>query len=165
MKRLLLFFISFLLLSGCDEYRNFYRDPDVHLFIKQVKAGTFGQTTEYPDFELPDFERRHIPALLQYIDDMTSVNTYPVSPVSSKFGTRWIAEGVLWTIDGIRLGRKYPCTEGVLSWQDDDTPTTMADIKIVAELYKAWWEGKLSPNKERNIFLDDPLANTNYYWK
>lgn len=167
MKRLFPIFTCLIILCGCDGYnRNFYKDPDVDLFIKQLKDGTFGRTFEYSNTELPDFERKHIPALLNYINDMTPVYNYPMARPSLSGSTRWIAEGVLWTIDGIRLGRKYPCNMGILARENNNLPTTEEDIKEVAALYIAWWDGELTPDdKIRNIFLDDPLKDTGYYWK
>jgi len=156
-----------MLFCSCDGYnRNFYKDPDVDLFIKQIKEGTFGRSFEYSSTELPDFERKHIPALLNYINDMTPVYNYPIGKPALAGSTRWIAEGVLWTIDGIRLGRKYPCNMGILAWEDNHAPTSEEEIKEVAALYVAWWKGELTPDgKIRNIFLDDPLKDTGFYWK
>lgn len=167
MKRFILAFTCLTLLYGCDGYnRNFYKDPDVDLFIKQLKDGSFGRTFEYSNTELPDFERRHIPALMKYVNDMTPVHNYPMGKPALTGSTRWIAEGVLWTIDGIRLGRKYPCKMGILARQNDYSVTTEEDIQQVATLYIAWWNGELTPDdKIRNLFLDDPLKDTDYYWK
>ncbi|GAE83664.1 hypothetical protein JCM10512_1955 [Bacteroides reticulotermitis JCM 10512] len=59
--------------TGCSNEELNYNDPDVTLFVKQLKAGTYNMKNEKGLVEIPHFMDKDIPSLLKYAEDLTII--------------------------------------------------------------------------------------------
>ncbi|NMA73413.1 MAG: DUF4943 family protein [Bacteroidales bacterium] len=156
---------------GCNNEVLKYDDPDVDLFVKQLKAGTYQTKSPAGYVEVPLFNENHIPELLDYVDDLTIIPSFPLPPISSYFGEKIrLGECMLWIIESIRLG--HPASlgckmvyanadnyEGIFFLSDEE-------VLEVAQLYKNWWEGRSFPKTRWSVdpCFDDPLCRSGYRW-
>ena len=53
-------------LVGCSSEEMDYENPDVTVFVKQLKAGTYNMKNEKGVVEVPHFTEEDIPELLKY---------------------------------------------------------------------------------------------------
>ncbi|KAA6312761.1 hypothetical protein EZS27_036362 [termite gut metagenome] len=72
--------------GSCNEERLDYYNPDVKLFIRQLKAGTYHTKSPLGVVEVPLFNEEDVPELLQYSDDLTKIRSFPLPFVSSGEG-------------------------------------------------------------------------------
>lgn len=177
MKRLSFIPLSLLLFCiGCDKSNLDLNNPDVAIFVKQLKQGTYdyyekGETGENLWLLMPGFNADHISALIEFAADTTHITNFPVNPCSSR---RPLPEGrdyfilgecLLWTVEGIRNDFGYGSLDPYL------INTSMAEreryeglkgdeILIVRSVYKDWWESL----KESNWKDKNPLEGTCYRW-
>ena len=63
---LLLTVFAVLALTGCSKETLDYNNPDVDLFVKQLKAGTYNTKNDKGIVEVPHFTENDIPELLNY---------------------------------------------------------------------------------------------------
>lgn len=156
---------------GCSDDKLDYYNPDVRLFVKQLKSGTYNTKNENGIVEVPLFTYEHIPQLLKYIEDMTEIPSFPLPSIFSQFGGKArLGECMLWVIEGIRLGY-YPSLGCKLLHHDAESYEgiyflTNEEVQEAAALYRRWWEeienhNELSPADLRVI---DPLLGSNYRW-
>ncbi|MCD8165922.1 MAG: DUF4943 domain-containing protein [Bacteroides sp.] len=146
MKKLILLLpVVLLLITACNREELNYHNPDVKLFIKQLKAGTY--KTEGPNgyVSVPDFEVAHIEELLKYADDMTIVSKFPAPPVSRYSLTDYtLGEGILWTVETIRLGRwaSLGCklVRREATSYDRIFFLNEEELTEVVQIYRNWWE-------------------------
>lgn len=156
---------------GCNNGELIYDDPDVKLFVKQLKAGTYQTKSPQGYVEVPLFTEEHIPELLNYVEDLTIIPSFPMPPISSYFGEKIrLGESLLWIIESIRLG--HPASlgckmvyanadnyEGIYFLSDEE-------VLEVAQLYKNWWEFRSFPKTRWSVdpCYDDPLCRSGYRW-
>ena len=55
-------------LVGCSSEEMDYENPDVTVFVKQLKAGTYNMKNEKGVVEVPHFTEEDIPELLKYAE-------------------------------------------------------------------------------------------------
>ena len=143
------------------------KNPDVGQFISLLKDGNYFEKAGY---ELPDFKIKHIDRLLFYLKDTTNLIEFPTNPLSSKYtNPKRLNECLFWTIDGIRIGNKYPSLEPCLI--DTSTYSELTGYKRVSgeklieisNLYLNWHNDYMkNPTetlKKKNLF-----ENTAYKW-
>lgn len=146
---------------------DFINDPNVGVFVKQIKNGTYNIRNEYGSLELPNFYSDHIAELLEHVTDMSLISDYPLPPFSSvKVSDLKLGICLLWTIEGIRIGTKYPSMTPrlLVSTEAGDRECTEAEALEVAQLYKLWWKGEYPFNRLHDKYTVNPLEETNYYW-
>jgi len=168
MKIKLFFFSLFwLIISSCQKEVFNTKNPNVDEFISILKKGKYLNEVGY---ELPDFTFRHIDRLLYYLKDTAILSMFPTHPMSSKYtNPKILSECLMWTIDGIRLGNKYPSLEPCLI-----NTATYSELKgyprlsgkellEISDRYINWYvEYKKNPSevlKTKNL-----LENTSYKW-
>ena len=60
--------------TGCTSEEMDYNNPDVALFVKQLKSGTYKMKNEKGVVEVPHFTEEDIPELLKYAEDLTIIH-------------------------------------------------------------------------------------------
>ncbi len=156
---------------GCSEEVLDYHDPDVRLFVKQLKAGTYNTQSPEGFVEVPCFTAEHIPELLQYVDDLTLISSFPLPPITSYYeGKTRLGECIMWIIESLRIGMyaslgtrmvyaNAESYEGIYFLSDQD-------VLQAAERYRLWWEHMNYPHTEWTLSpcLNDPLCGSGYRW-
>ena len=61
--------------TGCTSEEMDYNNPDVALFVKQLKSGTYKMKNEKGVVEVPHFTEEDIPELLKYAEDLTIIGS------------------------------------------------------------------------------------------
>lgn len=89
--------------TGCSSEEMDYNNPDVTLFAKQLKAGTYNMKNDKGVVEVPHFTEEDIPALLKYTEDLTIIPSFP-SVYNMNSGKIRLGECMLWVIEAIRQG-------------------------------------------------------------
>ena len=87
--------------SGSEEMD--YNNPDVALFVKQLKSGTYKMKNDKGVVEVPHFTEEDIPELLKYAEDLTIIPSFP-SVYNMNNGKIRLGECMLWVIESIRQG-------------------------------------------------------------
>jgi hypothetical protein len=176
MKRLSFITILILLCIGCEKDKFDIDKPDVAVFVKQLKNGTYdcyekGETGENLWLLMPKFTRSHIPSLVDFSKDTTHITNFPINPTSSRRpypeGREYfiLGECLLWTVEGIRNGYGYGSLDPFL------IDTSMAEserykglkskeILIVRDVYESWWNNF----KDSDWKNENPLGETSYRW-
>ncbi|WP_321480921.1 DUF4943 family protein [uncultured Bacteroides sp.] len=169
-------FVIFVLLltvafTSCSEERIDYNNPDVKLFVKQLKDGNYKTKGPEGFVEVPRFIRKDIPELLKYADDLTIIPSFPLPPVSTYFGTKVrLGECMLWIVESIRLGQyaSLGCNmvradadnyEGIYFLSDEE-------VHDAAKRYRYWWDNARYPKTRWSVdpCFDDPLCGSGYRW-
>jgi hypothetical protein len=162
---ILLFLMVF---SGCRENKDEISNADVDSFVNYLMS------EKYSGMSLPDFQGRHIPALLKYSKSTQAIHNYPRNPISS-FYMPDVSLGMicLWTIESIRLKEAnehmffgFPSLNCVFKWRNQDVQNpvdpAVAQSKA-AEAYQSWWNKNKSGSFSRFCKID-PLEKTDYQW-
>jgi len=152
-------------------------NPDVALFISQLKAGTYScyKTDIYSQYlwlAMPKFTVTHIPALLEYAKDTTFIAHFPSNPASSRTpypsgrSNFVLGECLLWIVEGIRTNVAYPSLDPYLvdsskSATEKLKGLSKKEILNVRELYNNWWYGSAIPEW---WLRTPPLNGTTYSW-
>ena len=68
-------------LVGCSSEEMDYENPDVTVFVKQLKAGTYNMKNEKGVVEVPHFTEEDIPELLKYAEDLTIIPSFRQSTI------------------------------------------------------------------------------------
>ena len=89
--------------TGCTSEEMDYNNPDVDLFVKQLKAGTYKMKNDKGVVEVPHFMEEDIPELLKYAEDLTIIPSFP-SVYNTNNGKIRLGECMLWVIEYIRQG-------------------------------------------------------------
>lgn len=171
-------FIPFLILLSlsCEKDKFDIDNPDVAVFVKKLKNGTYdcyekGETGENLWLLMPRFTRNHIESLINFSKDTAHIYDFPINPVSSRRpcpeGREYfiLGECLLWTVEGIRNGYGYGSLDPFLIDTAMDESVRFKGLKsdeilIVRDIYKNWWNDFKDNNwKERN-----PLNGTSYIW-
>lgn len=156
---------------GCTDEVIDYNDPDVDLFVKQLKDGSY--KTKGPDgyVEVPKFTREDIPKLLTYADDLTIIPSFPLPPVCTYFGTKVrLGECMLWIVESIRLGQ-YASLGCKMVYADATNYEGIyflsnEEVHDAAKRYRFWWENSQHPQTQWTITpcYNDPLCGSGYRW-
>ena len=164
-----LFIISlsliWLLGTSCQKDKFDQNNPDVDQFVSILKSGNYFEKVGYG---LPDFTNNHIERLLLYLKDTTTITEFPSNPVSSKYAvSKTLCECLLWTIDGIRFGNKYPSLEPSLidttTYSESAGYTRISGKRLIeiSNLYLTWYnEYKKNPTEallKKNLFENTPF--------
>jgi len=167
--KLLVISLVILLLMGasCKKDEFDMKNPEVDQFVSLVKSGNYFETVGY---ELPDFSEKHMERLLFYVKDTTSINEFPTNPVSSKYtNPKILNECILWTIEGIRQGDKYPSLEPCLIDQSTYSASTgyprLSGKKLIeiSKLYTSWFSD-YQKNPSETLRKKNLFENTYYRW-
>ena len=75
-----------------------YNNPDVTLFVKQLKTGTYKMKNDKGVVEVPHFTEEDIPELLNYAEDLTIIPSFP-SVYNMNNGKIRLGECMLWVIE------------------------------------------------------------------
>ena len=128
--------------TGCTSEEMDYNNPDVALFVKQLKSGTYKMKNEKGVVEVPHFTEEDIPELLKYAEDLTIIPSFP-SVYNMNNGKIRLGECMLWVIESIRQG----------------TPPSLG-------CYRSWWEERQYPKTRWTIdpCYDEPLCGSGYRW-
>ncbi len=171
----LLFCTACTLLTGaCTDETLDYNNPNVDLFVKQLKTGKYvvqeidstGIAGTLPNFTYDDIE-----TLLKYAEDLTEIPDFPLAPVSYSAGGKLrLGECILWTVETVRLGHhaSMGCKmvhvdaldyEGIYFLSDEE-------VQDAAARYRRWWEEHKYPRTEWTVdpCYDDPLCGSGYMW-
>ena len=159
---------------GCSDDTLDYNNPDVRVFVRQLKSGTYNTKNANGIVEVPLFTSKHIPQLLKYTEDMTEIPSFPLPSISSHFGGKArLGECVLWIIEGVRLGH-YPSLGCKLLHTDAESYEgiyflTSEEVLEAAALYRLWWEEVENPaGTGTGVFVDpwsiNPLHGSDYRW-
>lgn len=137
-------------------------------FIEQLKQGT------YESKELPEFNYRNIPELLEHANETQLITDFPVNWISSYLQKECsLGMFVLWTVESVRtvsiqggnmIGR-FPSQNPIV--QKKGEPFRGANgsetQEIILNAYLDWW----SANKGREFDefkQTNPLEDTEYRW-
>ncbi|MDR1811020.1 MAG: DUF4943 domain-containing protein [Prevotella sp.] len=159
-------------LYQCSDYDgDSFNNPDVKVFVQQIKSGRY--TDEGPSgyVEVPVFKKSDISALLFYAQDHTPLKEFPLNPISSiNPGNYRLSQCLLWTVEKIRTGC-YPSLTPSLMKKDRLTGkyhvvTSPDDINEVWEMYSAWWHIVESQPADAlpDYYTCNPLSGTAYLW-
>jgi len=171
-------FILFIMLFcfSCQKEKFDINDPDVGIFVAQLKSGTYncheiGGNGENLWLIMPKFTKAHIQSLMDFSKDTSGIEDFPVNPISSRspfpLGREYyiLGECLLWTIEGIRNGNGYGSLDPYLI--DTAKPEEVrykglskAEILIVRSYYLEWWKSFKNDNWQ-DIH---PLAETSWKW-
>lgn len=167
--------LSALLLSlmmfvgGCSHVEMDYTNPDVDLFVKQLKAGTYNVKNEKGVVVVPLFEEKHIPQLLGYADDLSIIPSFP-SAYTAGNGKIRLGECMLWIVESIRQGTapSMGC-KMVLAGAENYEPIyflTDEEVLDAVALYRGWWEQRKLPRTRWTIdpCHNNPLCGSGYRW-
>ena len=166
----LLFCLSLSFVS-CTEETLDYNNPDVDLFVKQLKGGKYSVESPEGLSNVPKFAKEDIEELLKYAEDLTVIPSFPLAPVSYSAGGKLrLGECILWTVETIRLGHNASmgCKmvhtdaenyEGIYFLSDDE-------VLDAAARYRRWWESRKYPRTMWTIdpCYDEPLCGSGYMW-
>ena len=87
--------------TGCTSEEMDYNNPDVDLFVKQLKAGTYKMKNDKGVVEVPHFMEEDIPELLKYAEDLTIIPSFP-SVYNTNNGNIRLGECMLLVIEYLR---------------------------------------------------------------
>jgi hypothetical protein len=167
--KVIIVLIAFLYSVSCrknsdEEIKNF----NVEQYIELLKSG------KYDSVNLPAFDSRDIPALLEYRNETQLITNFPRNGISSFYqGDCSLGMYALWTVESIRavainsdylIGR-FPSQNPILEKRDYSElfVETNESQEIAANAYFSWWEK--NKRREFNEFKSiDPLKYTVYKW-
>ena len=140
-------------LVGCSSEEMDYENPDVTVFVKQLKAGTYNMKNEKGVVEVPHFTEEDIPELLKYAEDLTIIPSC-----------------MLWVIESIRQGTapSLGCRMVLANAENYEAIYFLTDDEVLdaAACYRRWWEGRKYPKTTWTIdpCYDEPLCGSGYRW-
>jgi hypothetical protein len=178
MKKIAVLIISacLFLIIGCKKDDFDLNDPDVEIFVNQLKSGKYdkyekGNNDENLWLLMPNFSQNHIQSLINFSNDTSHIMAFPVNPLSSRRpfpgGREYfiLGECLLWTVEGIRNGSGYGSLDPFLI----DTTKNESErykglngneILIVRDFYKEWWINF----KDKDWENKNPLEGSSYRW-
>ncbi|KAA6311957.1 hypothetical protein EZS27_037021 [termite gut metagenome] len=163
--------LAIVALGSCSEETLDYNNPDVKLFVKQLKAGTYNTKNPLGIVEVPLFDREDIPELLRYSGDLTKIASFPPPSISSYGGGEArLGECMLWIVETTRIGQ-FASLGCKLVYADADNYEGIyflsdEEVLEVSALYQKWWEKVEAPPPYSSVnpYTADPLWNSNYRW-
>jgi hypothetical protein len=140
--------VFFCLFSACKKKDVDVQNQKVDDFISKVKTSS---TFDNVGYELPNFSDKDIGRLMTYIRDTTEVVVFPTNPISSFYTSpKILNECVMWTIEGIRLNKKYASLQPLV--RETSSPfNRLTKIQLIdlAAKYEQWYdEYKKNPTDE-----------------
>lgn len=170
-------FIS-LTLQSCSDQVLDHENPDVDVFVRQLKAGTYSAPSEGMGTVatgvltgMPQFTEEDIDELLDYAEDLTAIPSFPLSVVSYPTGGRLrLGECILWVVETIRLGQhaSMGCKMVHTDAEDYEGIYFLTDNEVLdaAAHYRRWWEGRKYPQTVWTVdtCYDEPLCGSGYMW-
>jgi hypothetical protein len=177
MKRALFILImcsAICLFGGCTNGKMDYNHPDVALFVKQLKAGTYRTKSPQGFIEVPKFTEANIPELLKYSSDLTVIPSFPMPPTTSTaYETKIrLGECILWIVESIRLGHSASqgCHLVVANAENYEAIYFLTDKELLdaSNRYRSWWKER-SEHHSRTMWTiepcyDIPLCSSGYRW-
>lgn len=173
MNKTLILLISILFFgigfASCAHEELNYNSPDVDLFVKQLKEGSYKTKNDKGVVEVPVFTEKDVPELLKYAEDLTVIPSFP-SVYNTNSGKIRLGECVLWVIERIRQGTSPSLgCKMVLVAADNYEPIyflTDKEVLDAAACYRRWWENRQYPKTAWSIdpCFDNPLCGTGYRW-
>lgn len=169
---LLIFIFAVTAFTGCESKQVDYNNPDVDLFVSELKSGTYQTKGPSGFVEVPHFVKSDIPQLMKYVNDMRAISDFPLPPNSSytHAGKFRLGECMMWIIESIREGgnASFAC-QLVRQKSQHGQSLLLSDkeVRSVASLYCGWWGNVLSREKTKspiNPYFNNPLVNTEYTW-
>ena len=100
---LIVILFAALYISSCTNDTVEYNNPEVGVFVKQLKAGTYNNKNDLGIIVLPDFAGGDIPDLLKHADDLTVIPSFPTMYTSNSGKIR-LVECILCLVESIRIG-------------------------------------------------------------
>jgi hypothetical protein len=175
-KRLIYILLVAAIMIGCEKDKFNIDNPDVAVFVKQLKNGTYdcyekGENGENFWLLMPKFTSDHISSLIKFSKDTSHIDDFPINPISSRRpypeGREYfiLGECLLWTVEGIRNGYGYGSLDPFiidsgLAESERYKGLSGAEIFIVWELYNQWWlDNKFNEWQDKN-----PLEGTSFRW-
>ena len=163
--------IVFVSVQCTDRDAASFNNPDVKIFVQQIKSNRY--VTKGPSglVEVPNFKKADIPTLLIYAKDHTPIKEYPVNPIST-VGLDYyrLSQCLLWTVEKVRVGT-YPSLTPSLMKKDTlsgnyNVVTSPDDIMEVWRLYDEWQQAmEGQPDELSYIYYKrNPLTGTLYSW-
>ncbi|WP_455591696.1 DUF4943 family protein [Bacteroides sp.] len=156
---------------GCSDETLDYNNPDVDLFVKQLKSGNYTTRSPKGFVEVPNFTEKDIPALLKYAEDMTIIPSFPLPPVSACFsGKVRLGESILWIVETIRVGNyaSLGCKMVRANAENYEGIYFLTDEEVLdaAARYRHWWESRQFPRTVWTIdaCFNEPLCGSGYRW-
>lgn len=176
MNRLSFIAVLVLLCISCKKEKFDVDNPNVAVFVEQLKSGTYdfyekGETGENLWLLMPKFTQNHISSLIEFAKDTSHILDFPVNPISSRRpfpeGREYfiLGECLLWTVEGIRNGNGYGSLDPFLidtSLNESERykGLTGYEILLVREIYKQWWlDYRDTEWQDKN-----PLGETSIKW-
>jgi hypothetical protein len=161
---IIILILSFLMTS-CEKSK--LENMTVKKYIKLLESGSY----EY--MELPPFDSKDIPELLEYVDDTQLIKDFPVNPTSSLIGPDCkLGVFALWTIESIRvcsistdrLFYRFPSANPILMFKDYNSSVFDEEIayQTAVKAYQDWWSSNNDFLQIKNI---NPLDTTDYKWR
>lgn len=166
--------IALFSLESCNNDKMDFNHPDVDLFVKQLKAGTYKTKSPQGFIEVPHFTEIDIPQLLKYASDLTVIPSFPMPPTSSNaYDTKIrLGECMMWIVESIRLGHhaSLGCHMVVANAENYEAVYFLSDKEMIdaANRYRSWW-GERSTHRQRTVWTiepcyDIPLCSSGYRW-
>ena len=154
--------------TGCNGEEMDQNNPDVSVFVKQLKAGKYKMQNEKGVVEVPHFAEKDIPDLLKYAEDLTIIPSFP-SVYNMNNGKIRLGECMLWTIEYIRQGTppSLGCKMVLANAENYEPIYFLTDEEVLdAACYRRWWEERKYPKTRWSIdpCYDEPLCGTGYRW-
>lgn len=158
-------------LSGCGEGTFDYSNPDVDIFVDQLKSGHYKVPTTDGTNPMPLFTAQHIDALLKYAEDLSVIPSFPLAPVNYSAGGKLrLGECILWVVESIRLGHNASMGCKMVHTNADNYEgiyfLTDEEVLDAAARYRRWWEERKYPRTQWTIdpCYDEPLCGSFYMW-
>ena len=165
----------FVFLPGCKKEQQMDMDnPNVEIFVKQLKNGTYKEFKKDKNGEqiwlgLPEFRQEHIASLIAFSSDTTHINDYPVNPILSlrpiPGGRSYFILGecllsIVETIRGDVNPERFLVDASIEDFNERYKGVTTTEILSISNQYKQWWNNY----KDGDWKANDPLVGTSYKW-
>lgn len=166
---LLVIIVTVLAYMGCSNEELDYNNPNVTLFVKKIKSGTYNIKNERGVVEVPHFTEKDIPELLKYAEDLTVIPSFP-SVYNTNSGKIRLGECMLWVIEEIRQGTdpSLGCKMVLANAENYEPAYFLTDEEVLDAVacYRRWWEGRKFPKTVWSIdpCYDNPLCGSGYRW-
>ena len=134
--------------TGCTSEEMDYNNPDVALFVKQLKSGTYKMKNDKGVVEVPHFP----------------------SVYNMNNGKIRLGECMLWVIESIRQGTppSLGCKMVLANAENYEAIYFLTDEEVLdaAACYRSWWEERQYPKTRWTIdpCYDEPLCGSGYRW-
>lgn len=156
-------------MSSCAPESLDYNNPDVNLFVKQLKEGNYKTKNEIGVVALPNFTIKDIPMLLEHADDLSVIPTFPMD-YNVKNGKIRLGESLLWIVESLRIGMpaSMGCKMVEVNAPNYEALYFLSDQEVheAVALYRSWWENRNYPRTFWTIdpCFNEPLCGSKFRW-